>query len=183
MMKVEAIQSNDRRQSCPAQMTKGAAWGAAAGVAAKYILPVQPDEKRTPEYRKVMNKINNQKAEYNFRTAEFLNTLKAKEKHSLAEDQFIKMFDGLKDGEHVKRASIRSAIKNLQEKAPYQVNEFKQLCKASSAVVEKTAKQCVSAYNLVTKHIRPTGFFLATGAVLGAIVSLLDSVLRTDVKS
>lgn len=182
-MKVEAVQSNDRRQSCLVPMSKGALLGAACGWASKYILPVQPDEKQTPEYRKVIGKIDTQKTEYNLRTKEFINSLKSQQKRSTAQDEFIKMFDGLKEGDHVKIGSIRTAIKNLQEKAPFQVNEFKQMCKDTSAVAEKTAKQCISAYNLVTKHIRPTGFFIVAGAVLGAVSALINDICKTEIKS
>ncbi len=179
-MKVEAVQSNDRRQTCLVPMAKGALWGTGCGIAAKYLLPIQPDEMQTPEYRTVMGKINSQKTEYNIRTKQFIDSLKSKGKPSLAEDQFIKLFDGLKDGDHVKKSSIRSAIKTLEEKAPLQLNEFKRLCKNSSEVVEKTAKECISAYKLVTKHIRPTAFFVTTGAVLGAVIALIDSVCKTN---
>lgn len=179
-MKVEAVQSNDRRQTCLIPMAKGALLGAGCGIAAKYLLPVQPDEKQTAEYRKVIGKINSQKTEYNSRTKQYIDTLKTKNKNSLAEDEFIKLFDGLKEGEHVKRSSIRNALKTLEEKAPLQVNEFRRLCKNSSEVVERTAKECISAYNLVTKHIRPTGFFVATGAVIGAIITLIDSICQTN---
>ena len=181
-MKVEAVQSNDRRQTCLIPMAKGALMGAGCGIAAKYLLPVQPDEKQTPEYRKVMGKINNQKTEYNARTKQYIDTLKSKGKISQAEDEFVKLFNGLKEGDHVKRSSIRTAIKTLEEKAPLQVNDFKRLCKNSSAVVEKTAKECISAYNLVTKHIRPTGFFVITGSVIGAIIALIDDICKINSK-
>ena len=107
--------------------------------------------------------------------------MKNKEKRSLAEDEFIKMFDGMKDGEHVKAANIRKAMKNLQDK-PVELREFKRVCKATSEVVETTARQCMNAYDLVTKHIRPTGFFLVTGAIVGAVIALLNDVFKTEVR-
>ena len=182
MMNVNAIQSNDRRRSCFLPMAEGAALGTVAGYATKYILPLTPEEKSTDEYIKVKNKINTQKSEYNFRTAKFLDTLRGKEKRSLAEDEFIKMFNGMKDGDHVKSSAIRKAMKNLQGD-PVQLREFKRVCKATSEVVESTAKQCMNAYDLVTKHIRPTGFFLVTGAVVGAVIALINDVLKTEVRS
>ncbi len=181
-MKVEAIQSNDRRHSVLAPLAKGAAIGAAAGFVTKYAYPLTPDEKSTDEYVKVRNKINNQKTEYNFRTAKYVNSIRNKDKCSLAEDEFVKMFDGLKEGDHVKHSSIRKAIKNIQEKNPAEVLEFKRVCKASSEVAEQTAKQCMSAYNLITKHIRPTGFFLVTGAIIGAVIATINDILKVEVK-
>ncbi|MBQ8668488.1 hypothetical protein IJ472_01815 [bacterium] len=180
-MTVHAIQSNDRRRSCFVPVAEGAALGTVAGYATKYILPLTPEEKSTDEYIKVRNKINSQKSEYNFRTAKVINEMKSKEKRSLAEDEFIKMFDGMKDGDHVKSANLRKAIKNLQDN-PAELREFKRVCKATSEVVNSTAKQCMDAYNLVTKHIRPTGFFLVTGAVVGAVIALINDVLKTEVR-
>ena len=92
------------------------------------------------------------------------------------------MFNGMKDGDHVKSSAIRKAMKNLQDD-PVQLREFKRVCKATSEVVESTAKQCMNAYDLVTKHIRPTGFFLVTGAVVGAVIALINDVLKTEVRS
>ena len=111
-----------------------------------------------------------------------LKDLKEKPQKSLAEDVFIKMFDGMKDGDHVKTGKIRSAISTLQKKNPGEVEEFKRLCKDSTEVAKKTAKQCIEAYNLVTKHIRPTSFYLITGAVIGAVIALLRDIMKTDVK-
>lgn len=181
MTKVYAIQSNDRRRSSFLPMVEGAALGTVAGYATKYILPLTQEEKSTDEYIKIKNQINVQKTQYNFRTAKVVASLRGKETRSLAEDQFIKMFDGLKDGDHVKHSSIRNAMKNLQDN-PEQLREFKRVCKATSEVASTTAKQCLAAYNLVTKHIRPTSFFLVSGAVVGAVMSLFNDILKTEVR-
>ena len=87
----------------------------------------------------------------------------------------------MKDGDKVKPGSIRTAIKNLSDNKK-ELFEFKRLCKTSALEAEKTAKQCMNAYNLVTKHIRPTGFFVAAGAVVGAFVAMINDILKTDVK-
>ena len=178
-MKVEAV---NNRQNVLWTLGQGATIGAAAGLAGKYLLPLTPEEKNSDEYVKVMGKINNHKNAYNFRTEKYLDGLKAKESISVAEDRFIKLFDGMKEGEHVKKASIRSAIKDLEAKNPLDAVEFKNLCRETSKAVKDTAKQCVNAYNIVTKHIRPTGFFVATGAVVGAFMSLINDVIKTEVK-
>lgn len=180
-MKVYAIENNDKRRSCIIPMAQGAVIGGIAGTVLKYH-PLTPDEKNNPEYKKVIDKINKQKTEFNPKTAEFLSNIKAKPQKSLAEDVFVKMFDGIKEGEKVKPAKIRDAIKTIQKKNPAEVNEFKHLCKESIKVAEQTAKKCIDAYNLVTKHIRPTSFYLITGAVVGAFIELFRNILKTEVK-
>ena len=181
MIKVDAIQSNDRRHSCFWPMAEGAALGTVAGYATKYILPLTEEEKSTDEYIKIKNQIETQKTQYNFRTAKVIDSIRGKETRSLAEDEFVKMFDGMKNGDHVKSSNIRKAMKNLSDN-PEQLREFKRVCKKTSEVANTTAKQCLAAYNLVTKHIRPTGFFLASGAVVGAVMALFNDVLKTEVR-
>lgn len=180
-MQVNAIQSNDRRHSVYAQMIKGAAIGTAGGFVAKYTLPLTPEEMSTDEYIKISNKVKDQKNQFNFRTNKFIQKLKAQTENSLAEKEFIKLFDGMKDGDKVKTSNIRNAMKNLQDN-PAELREFKRLCKVTSEIVEKTARQCMNAYDLVTKHIRPTGFFLITGSVVGAMIALINNVLKTEVR-
>ena len=180
-MRTEAIQGNDRRHSVLGPMVKGAALGMTAGYIGKYAIPLTKEEKSSDEYIKVGNKINNEKTAYNFRTENMLNSIKEKVNKTPAEDEFVKMFDGMKDGDKVSKKSIRDAIKNLSSDAA-QVSKFKQLCKETSAIAEQTANQCMRAYNIVTKDIRPLGFFLTAGAVVGAFVALIGDILRTDVK-
>lgn len=182
-MRTEAIQGHDKRRTVLGPLGAGAAIGAAGGYALKYAYPITPDEKQTDEYIKVMDKINKQKTEYNFRTEKYINSIKEKPLRSVAEDEFVKMFDGLKEGDHVGTKRIRTALNNMQKNKPGEIFEFKRLCKASSEIADKTAKQCINAYNLVTKHIRPTSFFLISGAVVGAIIALINDVMKTDVKS
>ncbi|MBE7713613.1 MAG: hypothetical protein E7Z87_07705 [Cyanobacteria bacterium SIG26] len=178
-MKVEAI---NNRQNVVWTLAQGATIGAAAGLAGKYVLPLTPEEKKCDEYVKVMGKIHSQKNAYNFRTEKYLETLKSKENLSLAEDRFVKLFDGLKEGEHVKLGSIRKAIVDLTKIDKLAAADFRGLCRESSKAVKDTTKQCISAYNLVTKHIRPTGFFVTTGAVVGAFITLINDVLKTEAK-
>lgn len=182
-MKVYAVEGNQKRHSVFVPIIQGAAVGTVAGYVGKYLLPLTPEEKNSDEYVKVKNKIQNEKTQYNFRTDKFVNSLKAKEEKTAAETAFIKLFEGLKDGDKVKKVSIRNAIKDLTEKNPDQVIAFKRLCKKTSEIAERTAKQCMDAYNLTTKHIRPTGFFLVTGAVTGGLVALAHDILKTEVKS
>lgn len=178
-MKVEAV---NNRQHVLWTLGQGAAAGAAAGLVGKYALPLTPEEKNSDEYVKIMDKIHNNKNTYNFRTEKYLNTLKAKDNMSVAEDRFVKLFDGLKDGDSVKKTSIRKAIVELQKENPLDAVEFKNICRETSKAVRDSAKQCISAYNLVTKHIRPTGFFVTTGAVVGAFIAMINDVLKTEVK-
>lgn len=182
-MKVNAIESNDRRRSCLIPMAQGAAIGATGGFILKYAQPLTPQERKNPEYVKVVDKINKEKTAYSFRTENYLEDIKKKNSLSVAEDAFVKMFDGMKDGEHVKVSKLRNTIKNLNEQKPGYAKEFKRLCKESTAVAEKTAKQCIDAYKLMTKHARPTGFFIGTGAVIGALIALFRDITRTEVKN
>lgn len=179
-MKVDAIQGNDTRQSVISQITKGAAIGAVSGVVFQYTYPVTSEEKKLDEYVSNTKKINNQKSAYDFRTKKYLDSIRSKEPKSLAQDEFIKLFDGLKDGEHVKKSNIRKAIETIKDKKPSDLFEFKKLCKTSSEIAEQAAKKAISAYNLITKHNRPTGFFLVTGAVVGAIIAMINNIIKVD---
>ena len=178
-MKVSAIDSNDKRRSCIVPMVQGAGIGAVAGYVAKYAQPLTPQEKNA-DYQRVINKINSQTKEYGPKTTEYLSGIKSKGKLSPAEDTFVKMCDGRKDGDKVGTKKVLKAIKSLEK--PSEISEFKRLCNESGEFAKKTAKQCIDAYNLVTKHIRPTSFYLVTGAVIGALVALVKDVLKTDIK-
>lgn len=178
-MKVSAIDSNDRRRSCIVPMTQGAGIGAAIGYVAKYTQPLTPQEKNA-DYQRVISKINSQTKEYGPKTAEYLSGIKSKGKLSPAEDTFVKMFDGMKDGDKVKRKTLWDSFNKLEK--PSDKSEFRRLCSESNEFAKKTAKQCVDAYNLVTKHIRPTSFYVITGAVIGALVALAKDVLKTDIQ-
>lgn len=185
-MKVEAIKSNDSRHSCFVPMAQGAIAGAVVGSVAKYH-PLTPQEKESPEYVKVISKINDkineQKTIYGSHTEKYLDGIKSKSKTTLAEDAFVRMFDGMKEGEHVKRSKIRDALKSLGSQNSGEVEEFKRICRDSTEVApQKLAKQCIAAYNLVTKHIRPTSFYVITGAVVGAVIAVLRDILKTDIK-
>ena len=181
MIKVDAIQSNDRRRSVMIPMAQGAGVGTVVGYATKYIIPLTKEEKSTDEYIKVQNKINNQKIKYDSKTAQYIDNIKSKQVRSIAEDQFVKMFDGLKEGDYLKHSNLKKATKNLQGN-PVELREFKRIFNATSGVVEKTAKNYMDAYNLVTKHIRPTGFFLVAGAIVGAVISMFNNMLKTEVR-
>lgn len=181
-MRTNAVQNNEHR-SIFIPAAQGAVIGAAAGWAGKYAIPLTHEEKNSDEYIKVSKNVADQKTAFNFRTQKYIDSLKAKETHSLAEDEFVKMFDGMKEGEKMPVSKIRTAIKNLTQENPNELLEFKRICKNSSAVAEKTAKQFMNAYDLVTKHIRPTGFFLAAGALVGTGVALVHDILKVRVQN
>lgn len=180
-MRTNAIQNNEHR-SIFVPAAQGAAVGTAAGWAGKYILPLTYEEKNSDEYVKVKNRINDQKMTFSFRTQKYIDSLIAKDSHSVAEDEFIKMFDGMKDGEKMKLSKIRTAINNITQKKPGELLDFKRICKNSSKVAEKTAKRFMNAYDLTTKHLRPAGFFLAAGALTGAGVALANDILKVRVE-
>ncbi len=177
-MKTNAIHNHENTRTIIGPLAQGAAIGAAAGVAGKYLIPLTAEEKKSDEYIKISRKVQEQKNAYNFRTQKYINSLMAKDKRSLAEDEFIKMFDGAVEGQKIKPSKIKTAINNIVEKNPNELFEFKRICKNSSDVAEQTAKQFMSAYNLITKHIRPLTFFIATGAIIGGAVALINDALK-----
>lgn len=183
MVKVEAIQENNRRRSSFIPMAQGAVTGALVGYVGKYALPLTSEEKRSDEYIKVTNKIEKEKFEFNIKVKKFVDKLAAKTDKTYAEDQYIKMFDGMKDGDRVGIGRVMKAVRAIKENKPEELFQFKKMCAKSNAIAEKTAKQCLQAYDLVTKHIRPTGFFLAAGAITGACIALAHDILKTDVKA
>ncbi|MCM1339016.1 MAG: hypothetical protein NC191_05040 [Muribaculaceae bacterium] len=182
-MAIPSVQINDRSHHTALQVLgQGVVLGGAAGYAGKYLLPLTHEEKSSDEYVKVMDKIHKQKTEYSIRTEKYLADMKAKTHISPAEDAFIKLFDGMKEGDHVKPSRIKKALQTLEAKNPIDVADFRNICKETSRIADETAKQCAKAYKLVTKHIRPTGFFVATGAIVGATASLIGDALKTKVK-
>ena len=179
-MKVDAIQGNDKRHGVLTQITKGAVIGAASGIVFQYTYPLTQEEKTVDEYIHTTKKINNQKTEYSFRTKKYIDSIKSKEPKSLAKDEFVQLFDSLKDGEHVSKSKIRSSIETIKDKKPSDLFEFKKLCKTSSEIAEKSARKVIRAYNLLTKHNIPTGFFLVTGAVIGAIIAMVNNIIKIE---
>ena len=193
MMKVSAVDTNNRNRCCLPNMAKGAALGAAAGLALKYIQPVTEDEKNAPIYKSTVEEIKNRKNVFSRQSREYLADIAAKSKKSVAEDMFVKMFDGVKEGQKlplgVKKGAkapvgtLYKTVRILQKENPGEVNEFLNICKDARKMANQTMQKSLDGYNLLTKHFRPTAFFLLTGAVVGAAAGLLADVLRTDVKS
>lgn len=181
-MKVNAVESNDRRRTSLVPMVQGVVIGGASGYIAKYVQPLAPQEKNNPEYKREINRINEMTHQYSSRTEEYLNDIKAKGKLTLAEDTFVKMFDGMKDGEKLKHSTVRNALNKIMKKNPAEVIEFRNICRDSSRKAQKIAKESIHAFNLATKDLRPTSFFVITGSIVGAFIALVHDVLRTDVK-
>ena len=179
MVKVEAIESNNKRRGCIVPLAKGAMTGAAIGLALKYAQPVTADEKNTPEYRKVVEEIQNKKNSYSPWTDSYLKQIKSKSELSKAEDVFVKTYDGMKHGEQVGRKRLMKALRSLENQDR---GELRVLYENARYQAEVMAKKYMSMNNLLTKYIRPTGFFLTTGAVIGAIIALIHSVMSTEVK-
>jgi len=180
MVKVEAIESNNNRRGHLVPLLNSAGTGALVGFTLKYIQPVTLDEKNTHEYKQVIKDINTRRTTYSSWTENYLNKIRGKSNLSLAEDVFIKTFDGLKEGEHVGTKRIRQAFASVKTEDK---GELKQLFENARYQAERVAKRYIKLNDLLTKHIRPTGFFLISGAVTGAFISLIHSILRTDVKN
>lgn len=184
-MKVNAVEVNNhnKKHTTLLSMVNGAAIGAASGMVFKYAYPLTAEEKSTDEYIRINNKINYQKNEFSSKTKNFIDSIKAQENRSFAQDQFVKLFDGLKEGDHVKRSTLLQTLKKIKEEKPTELFEFKKLCKNTSALAEKNAKQYFKAYNLVVKHLRPADFFIATGAIAGTVIGLIDDIIKIETKN
>lgn len=181
-MTVSAINSsNSRNGSCVGPMAQGAVIGAAVGYGMKYAYPLHKDEKSTKEYIHIMDSIENKKNTFSPWTQSYIDNIKNKKTVSVEEDIFVKTFDGLKDGDKIGTKRILNAFRALEEQKPNGVETLKRLFEDSRQEAEKIAKKAVQAYKLATKNFRPTGFFIATGAVVGASVALLHDVMKTDV--
>ncbi len=181
-IKVEAVDSNNRRKGCIVPMTKGAVIGAAGGVALKYIQPLNSEEKSTPEYKSTIRDINAKRTSYSAWTKSYLDKLQKRGNLSLAEDVFIKTYEGLKEGDKVGSDRLRRAFATIKSQKPDEVGELTRLFDTAKFEAAEVAKKYVRVYESATKHFRPTNFFLAAGAVVGAFIVLVHSVLKTGVE-
>lgn len=182
-IRVEAIDSNNQRKGCLVPMIKGAAVGALGGLALKYIQPLNSDERNTPEYKSTIRDINAKRTTYSAWTRSSLEKLQKRGNLSLAEDVFIKTYEGLKNGEKVGSERLRKAFDTVRKQKPDEVGELARLFKTAKYEAKEIAKEYISVYELATKHFRPTNVFLATGAVIGAFITLIHNILRTDIKN
>ena len=185
-MKVSAIESNNQRRSCLLPMAEGALLGSAAGYVLKGTYPVTAQEKATPAYRRVMQEIEEKRNQFGPENEAWLKTIKSKDKMSLAEDTFVKMFDGKKEGDNVGnfvfKKQLREKFIELKEKDPVSAQEFRRIIHQAKYEIDQTVKRSIEGYNSATKAIRPLSFFLIGGAIIGAFVALVRDVLRTNVR-
>jgi len=181
-MPIQPIHGNEKRHSLFVPAVQGAVIGAGAGLIGKYALPLTLEERLDEKYIDRMKEIEHEKTTYNADTKKFVQSINRKIKKNPAEDTFVKMFDGMQKGETLDKRRIRQAIESLEKDSPDFVPAFKNLCQKSLDVAENIAKQTVQVYNIFTKHIRPTGFFLATGAVAGTFIALAYDIMKTDIK-
>ena len=184
-MKVNAIDSNNQRRSCLLPMAEGALLGSAAGYVLKGTYPVTAQEKATPAYKRVMQEIEEKRNLFGPENEAWINTIKSKDELSLAEDTFVKMYDGKKDGDSVGygfKKLLREKFLQLKEKDSVSAQEFRRLIHQAKYESDKTVKRSIEGYNSATKAIRPLPFFLIGGAVAGAFIALVHDVLRTNVR-
>ncbi len=182
-MAVEAVNNYNRQDTCLVPMAKGATVGAAIGWALKYGYPLNQDERTTKEYLHAMNEIKKSKESFSPWTRSYIDEIKLKKEKSVAEDVFVSTYSGLRNGEKVGKNRIIKAFRELSQKSPENLPELSRLFHEARFQAEKMAKKAVNSYKLATKHFRPTGFFVTTGAVTGAMVALLHDVMKTDVKN
>ncbi len=186
MIKVNAVESNNQRRSCIYPMAEGALTGTALGYVLKGAYPVTLQEKSTPAYQHIMSEIDKKRYTFGPENLEWLNDIKSKGNLSLAEDTFVKMYDGIKEGDklgHGFNQKLRENFLTLQKKDSASAQEFRRLMHQAKYEVEQTVKRSIDGYNSATKEIRPLSFFLIGGAVIGAIVGLIQDVLKTNVKN
>ena len=181
---ISSIDSNSRRQGCLFPMAEGAVVGSVAGLALKYTYPVTAQEKNSPEYQRVLKEINSKRSIYGVENEAYINSIRSKKELSLAEDTFVKMYDGMKEGDRISFGpkKLRELYTSLREKNSVSAQEFRMLLHKASEASQETVRRCIEAYNVATKNIRPTAFFVVGGAVVGALIALVHDVLRTDVK-
>ena len=178
---INSVNSNHSR-TCLVPVTEGALVGAGVGMALKYGYPLNKEEKSTKEYLSVMGDINKKKSAYSAWTQSMIEEINNKKVKSPAEDVFVKMYDGMKyDTPVYGEGRVMNAVRSLKDK-PDALVELKHLFKNARLQADEIAKKHVEIYNLATKHIRPTGFFLIAGAITGAVVAMVHEVLRTEVK-
>ncbi len=177
-----SLNVNTSNNTCVKPMAGGALFGAAAGVALKYIYPLNTEEKNTREYKTVINEINNKKNIYSPWTKSYLEGIENKKIRSSAEDVFVSTYKGMHNGESVGSLRLIKAFHKIKELKPDEYQELKKLFLSAREQAEKMAKKHVEIYNLATKHIRPTGFFVGVGAIAGAAVALANNILKTDIQ-
>ncbi len=182
-MAVEAVNNYNRQDTCLVPMAKGATVGAAIGWALKYGYPLNQDEKTTKEYLHAMDEIKKSKESFSPWTRSYIDEIKSKKEKSLAEDVFVNTYSGLKNGERIGKARIIKAYREINANSPENAPELSRLFHEAKFQAEKMAKKAVNSYKLATKHFRPTGFFVVTGAVTGAMVALLHDIMKTEVKN
>lgn len=183
-MKVSAIESNNQRRSCLFPMAEGALVGTAAGYVLKGSYPVTSQEKETPAYKRVMKEIEEKRNVFGPENEAWLERIKAKSKLSPAEDTFVKMYDGMKEGDKIDFGyqKLWQKYASLRKNDPASAQEFRRLMHDARNEVDRTVQRSIEGYNSATKAIRPLSFFLIGGAVAGAFIALVHDILRTDVK-
>ena len=182
-MVVSAVNSiNTKNRSCVIPAAQGALIGAATGMALKYAYPLNAEEKSTKEYTSVINDINAKKTTFSPWTKSMIDEINSKQEKSIAEDVFVKTYEGLKYGDQVGVAQLKRTVEKSKDLNPAHRAELKVLFQNAKRQAENVAKKHIEIYNLATKHIRPTGFFLTAGAVTGAVVAIAREILRTEVK-
>lgn len=186
-MKVIAVESNNQRRGCLFPMAEGAVVGSAVGYLLKGNYPVTPQEKSTPAYKRVISEINEKRNIFGPENEAWLNNIRAKgNKMSLAEDTFVKMYDGMKEGDKLSDGlgnKVKENYFKLRSKDNAAAQEFRRILHDARYEVEQTVKRSIEGYNSATKAIRPTSFFVIGGAVVGALIALTHEVLKTNVKS
>jgi len=166
-MTVNAIQKNEYTSQKMSYL-KSALIGGLSGYALKYALPITQHEK-DERYSFYLEQLKNQVRESKLKTIEAIRNSQPK---TLETDNFIRLVD--------KKEVKISKIKALESPLSSQVGEIVNLVNDKGREVRAYGKETLKA---LTKHIRPTKTFVATGAgiaittafIYNTIVKLADT--------
>ncbi len=167
MTKVEAVNNRTNHRNYLGSVVQGAAIGAGSGYALKYLIPLTKSETNNDEYRAKIKEIKEDHKKFGNLAQEYLSELRKTPEKSAAQDEFIKMFEGLKKGSKMKKGAVLTAVRNLEKNHPKEVGAFLSLCKELRTLTNESVSLHIDAYRTFLKKIRPTSFFLATGVIAG----------------
>lgn len=169
-MTVSAVGQNDNSRLYT--VVKSTAIGAAAGYAAKYILPVTKQED-TVSRRTMINycrKITNKA-----RVAE-INSARTKTK---AQDVFVKMIES-KDKDAFAPKSILAKVKALGGEDSAAGKEFRGIIRDVNDLSKNLTRRFAKSYHHMLKDIRPSAPFIVAGAGIGFFAGFAHNVMKTD---
>lgn len=169
-MTVSAVGTNDNSKLYT--VVKSTAIGAAAGYAAKYVLPITKQED-TVTRRTMINycrKITNKA-----KVAEF----KADGVKSKAQDVFVKMIES-KDKDAFSLSSLNKKVRALGGEDSAAGKEFRGIIRDVNELSKNLTRRFAKSYHHMLKDIRPSAPFIVAGAGIGFFAGFAHNVMKTD---